>query len=54
LTFHYRDGVRSLNNSKFGDYADRIYTTALEVRDTTYTARFASYVELHLEIDSNG
>ena len=25
FTFHYKDDVLSLNNSKFGDYVERIY-----------------------------
>jgi hypothetical protein len=33
---------------------NRIYPTELEIKDTTYTDRSASYLELHLEIDSEG
>ena len=43
--------VLSLNNSKFGDYFDRIYSIEL---DTTETEKFASYLDLHLESDSKG
>jgi hypothetical protein len=35
--------------SRFGDFVDRIYLI-----DTTDTARPASYLDLHLEIDSEG
>ena len=52
FTFRYIDDVLSLNNSKFGDFVDRIYPIELEINDTTYTDRSASYLDLHLEIDS--
>jgi hypothetical protein len=44
----------SLNNSRFGDFGDRIYPIELEIKDTTNTDRSASYLDLHLEIDSEG
>jgi hypothetical protein len=37
-----------LNNSRFGDFVDRIYPIELEIKDTTYTDRSASYIDLHL------
>jgi hypothetical protein len=37
FTFHYIDDVLSLNNSRFGDFVDRIYPTEHEIEDTTYT-----------------
>jgi hypothetical protein len=37
FTFRYIDDVRSLNNSRFGDFVDRIYPIELEINDTTYT-----------------
>lgn len=41
-----------LNNSKLGDYVNRIYRNELETNDTTDTDRSASYIiDLHLEID---
>ena len=52
FTFRYIDDVRSLNNSRFGDFVDRIYPIELEINDTTYTDRSASYLDLHLEINS--
>jgi len=52
FTFRYTDDVPSLNNSKFGDFVDRIFPIELEIKDTTDTARSASYLDLHLEIDS--
>ena len=54
FTFRYIEGVLSLNNSRFGDFVDPIYPIELEVKDTTYTDRSASYLDLHLEIDSEG
>jgi len=33
---------------------DCIYPIEIEIKDTTDTARSASYFDLHLEIDSNG
>ena len=51
LDFHYIDDVLSLNNSKFGDFADRIYLIELEIKDTTDTMS-VSYFDLHLEIDN--
>ena len=50
--FRYIDDVLSLNNSRFGDLVDCIYPIELEIKDTTDTDRSASYLDLHLEIDS--
>ena len=54
FTFRYIDDLLSLNNSRFGDFVDRIYPIELEIKDTTDTDRFASYLYLHLEIGSEG
>jgi hypothetical protein len=54
FTFRYIDDVLSLNNSRFGDFVDRIYPTELELNDNTDTDRSASYLDTHLEIDSEG
>ena len=54
FTFHYIYDVLSLNNSRFGDFVDRIYPIELEIKDTTDTDRSASYLDIHLEIDSKG
>jgi len=54
FTFRYIDDVLSLNNSRFGYFIDRIYPIELETKDTTDTDRSASYLDLHLEIDSEG
>ena len=54
FTFSYIDDVLLLNNSRFGNFVGRIYPIELEIKDTTYTVRSASYLDLHLEIDSEG
>jgi len=54
FTFRYIDNVLSLNNSRFGDFVDRIYPIELEIKNTTDTDRSTSYLDLHLEIDSEG
>ena len=54
FTFCYIDYVLSLYNSRFGDFVDRIYPIELEIKDTTDTDRSASYLDLHLEIHSEG
>jgi len=54
FTFLCIDDVISKNNSRFSDFVDRIYPIELEIKDTTDTDISASYLELHLEIDSEG
>jgi hypothetical protein len=54
FTFRYIDDVISLNNFRFGDFVDRIYPIELEIKHITDTDRSASYLDLHLEIDSYG
>ena len=48
------DDVLSLNNSKFGEYVDRIYPTELVIKNTTETERYASHLDEHIEIDIKG
>jgi hypothetical protein len=43
------DDVLSLNNSRFGDFVDRIYPIELEIKDTTDTDRSVSYPDLHFD-----
>jgi hypothetical protein len=38
----------------FGNFVDLIYPIELEIKDTTYTARSASYIDQLLKIDSEG
>jgi hypothetical protein len=56
FTFRYIhvDDVLSLNNSRFGDFVDRIDPIELEIKDTTDTDRFVSYLYIHIEIGSEG
>ena len=52
FSFRYIDDVLSLNNYRFGYYLHHIYPNVLTVKDTTDTEKFASYLELHIEIDN--
>ena len=54
FTFRYIDDALSLNNSRFGDFVDHIYHIELEIKNITYTYRYASYIDIHLEIDNEG
>ena len=54
LHSYFPDDVLSLNNSGLGDFGDRIYPIELEIKDTTDTYRSASYLDLRIEIDSEG
>ena len=54
FTFRYLDDILPLNNSWFGDFVDRIYPIEFDIKDTTDTNMSASYIDLHLEIDSEG
>jgi hypothetical protein len=54
FTLLYIDDVRSLNNSRFGNFVDRIYPIELEIKDTTDTDRFAAFLDIHIGIDSEG
>jgi hypothetical protein len=44
FVLRYTDDVLLLNNSRLGDFVDRIYPIDLEMKDTTDTARSASYL----------
>ena len=54
FNFRYIDDVLSLINSRFDNFVDCIYHIELEIKDTTYTDRSDSYLDLHLGIDSKG
>jgi hypothetical protein len=41
-------------NEEIGDHVGHIYLIELEINDTTYTARSASYLGLYINIDSEG
>jgi hypothetical protein len=46
--------VLSLNNSQFHDYMQLIYPNELEVKDTTDTLKYVSYLGLHIEFGNGG
>jgi hypothetical protein len=48
------DDFLLLNNSRFVDFVDRIYSIELEIKDTSDTDTSSSYLDLHLDIDSEG
>ena len=52
FNFRYIDDVLSTN--KFHDFVDRIYSIELEIKDGKDTENSASYLHLHLDIDSKG
>ena len=54
FTFCYIDEVLSINSSSFGDFVDRIHPIELEIMDTTDTDSYHSYLDRHIEIDSDG
>jgi hypothetical protein len=54
FTFRYINDDLSVNSSKCVGYVGRTYPTELQITDSTDTARHASYLDLHLEIDSEG
>jgi hypothetical protein len=51
-------GLPKINKNKlarhFCDFVDRRYLFEFEIKDTTDRARFVWYLDLHLEIDSEG
>jgi hypothetical protein len=46
--------VLSLKSSKFSDFVHGLNLIELEIKNTTDTARFSSYLDIHFEIDSKG
>ena len=52
--YRYIDDVLSLNNSRLGDCVDGIHPIELEIKDNTDKERYASYLDLHFEIDKEG
>ena len=53
-TFRYINDVLSINNYQFHFYVDSIYPSELEIKDTTESATFASYLDILLKIDTDG
>jgi hypothetical protein len=54
VTFHYKAAVLSLNIASIADSVGRIYPIELEIKDYTAANRYVSYLDLHLEVDSEG
>ena len=54
VRFLYIDDVFSLHNCKFCYFVDHIYPIEFEIKDTTYTDRSVAYLDIHLDIDSEG
>ena len=54
LTYRYIDDVLSINNHNFHNYVHLIYPDELEIKDTTESDRCASYLDILLNIDSDG
>ena len=54
LTYRYVDDVLSINHHNFHNYVHLIYPEALDIKDSTETDISASYLDILLNIDSNG
>ena len=54
LTYRYIDDVLSINNPKFENYLGKMYPAELEIKDTTKSTTFASYIDLLLSIGRDG
>ena len=52
--FRYLDDALSLYNSGFDYFVYSLYSIELDIKDTTDTDSSALYLDLHLEIDSEG
>jgi hypothetical protein len=53
-TYRYIDDVPSINNHNFHNYVHLIYPDELEIKDTTESDKSASYLDILVNIDSNG
>ena len=49
----YIDDVPSLNNPKFTNYADVMYSDELEIKDTTAVPKWGNCLDLRLEVDED-
>ena len=54
FTYRYIDDVLSINNPDFENYLDQMYPPELEIKDTTESNTFASYLDLLLSIGRDG
>ena len=46
FTYRYIDDVLSINNLDFGNYLGQMYPPGLEIKDTTESSTYASYLDL--------
>jgi hypothetical protein len=53
-TYRYIDDVLSINNHNFHKYVHMKYPNELEIKDTKESDKSASYLDILLNIDSNG
>jgi hypothetical protein len=53
-TFRYIDDVLSINNHNFHNYVHLIYPDEPAIKDTTESDKSVSYLDILLNIDSNG
>ena len=53
FTDRYIDDVLSINNSIFAEYLPLIYPPKLEVKETTYKASSASFLDIYLAFDDS-
>ena len=54
FTYRYIDDVLSINNPRLAEFLPLIYPPGLEIKETTYTASSASFVDIYLEFDDSG
>ena len=54
LTCRYIDDVLSVNNPSFCRWIPSIYPSELEIKETTESTCFTSFLDLHLEFDPGG
>ena len=54
LTYRYIDDVLSINNPEFENYLGQMYPAELEIKDTTESTTYASYLDLLLSIGKDG
>jgi hypothetical protein len=53
-TFRYIDDVLPINKQNFHNYVHLIYPDELEIKDTTESDKSDSYLDMSMNIDSNG
>ena len=54
FTYRYIDDVLSINNSRFAEFLPLIYSPELDIKETTYTASSALFLDLYLALDDSG